>query len=113
MIESYSFGRMVIDGREYTRDLMILPGGEIVGNWWRKIGHELVMEDIGELLAAKPEQLVVGTGNSGVMRVGKGLENELQAKGIRLIALPTGQAVERYNSLLGKERLAACFHLTC
>jgi len=34
MIESYSFGQMVIDGQEYTSDLIIFPD-RINSSWWR------------------------------------------------------------------------------
>jgi len=40
MIEHYSFGRIVIDGKEYTKDLIIYPD-KIRANWWRKEGHKL------------------------------------------------------------------------
>jgi len=41
MIEKYSFGRMTIDGKEYTKDLMILSG-RVRADWWRKKGHPIV-----------------------------------------------------------------------
>jgi len=114
MIESYSFGRMVIDGREYNKDLMILPPGEIISPWWRISGHELVMADLDELVVAKPGMLVIGTGAYGVMRPAPDLEAGLDKLGIRTVVLPTGKAVDRYNALReGDGGLAACFHLTC
>jgi hypothetical protein len=114
MIDSYSFGRMVIEGREYRKDLLILPDGRIVCPWWRISGHELAPADLREVVAAGPRLLVVGTGADGVMKPAPDLLENLEAGGIRVVLLPTGPAVERYNSLLGKEAgLAACFHLTC
>jgi len=114
MIDTYSFGRMIIDGRKYTKDLWILPNGEIVCPWWRITGHELVLADIEELMAARPDLLIIGTGANGVMRLAPGLESVLRARGIRTVVLPTAEAVERYNSLRGEDSgIAACFHLTC
>ncbi len=114
MIDSYVFGRMVIDGREYTRDLMILPGGGIISPWWRRSGHVLVPADLEKMLAAKPALLVIGTGASGMMRPAPDLKADLAARGTRAVVLPTERAVDEYNSLLGRENgLAACFHLTC
>jgi hypothetical protein len=37
-IDHYEFGRIVVDGREVTNDLIILPG-RVVRNWWRQEGH--------------------------------------------------------------------------
>jgi hypothetical protein len=114
MIDSYSFGRMVIDGREYKKDLMIKTDGGIISPWWRLTGHELVPADIEELVSTKPSILIVGSGAYGVMKPAPELKERLESMGIRTVVLPTGQAVERYNSLWGQESgVAACFHLTC
>ena len=36
-IESYEFGRMAIDGKAYTKDLILLPD-RILDGWWRQEG---------------------------------------------------------------------------
>ncbi|MDL1969074.1 MAG: hypothetical protein LWW97_11200 [Deltaproteobacteria bacterium] len=36
MIESYSFGSIVVDGRKFISDLIIYPDGRIEASWWRK-----------------------------------------------------------------------------
>lgn len=114
MIESYSFGKMVIDGREYTKDLMVLPNGEVASPWWRKSGHELVAADIEVLVEARPGILVVGTGSSGMMKPDPKLCSALEASGTTVVVLPTKQAASEYNSLRGQgENVGACFHLTC
>jgi hypothetical protein len=48
-IEKYSFGKMVINGKTYTQDLIIYPDS-IEDSWWRKKGHSLVPEDIPRVL---------------------------------------------------------------
>jgi len=114
MIEYYSFGQMLVDGQEYGKDLMILPNGEIVSPWWRKTGHELILPDLEIIVTAKPNILVIGTGSSGLMRPKPGLISTLESMGTKTTVLPTKQAVNEYNSLIGTEgKLAACFHLTC
>jgi len=35
MIESYDFGRIVVDGRKFGRDVIIFAD-RIDGNWWRR-----------------------------------------------------------------------------
>jgi len=49
-IEISSFGLIVIDGRQYTSDLMIYPDGQVKDSWWRKSGHSVTIDDIGELV---------------------------------------------------------------
>jgi hypothetical protein len=114
MIESYAFGKMGIDGQVYTQDLMILPSGEVVSSWWRKAGHELLASDIGVLIEARLDFLVIGTGCIGLMKPDPGLCSALEAGGTTAVVLPTQQAAGEYNSLRGQgKHVGACFHLTC
>jgi len=113
-IDHYSFGRMTVGGREFTSDLIIHPDGRIVNNWWRKEGHNLVLEDIAGLLESFPNRLIIGTGNSGVMAVEPRVLELCRKRGIEVEALPTKEAVKRFNEAVkGNASLAACFHLTC
>jgi hypothetical protein len=59
-IESYEFGRVTIDGREETRDLIVLPD-RVVRDWRRQDGHGLVLDDLRDVLDELPERLLVGT----------------------------------------------------
>lgn len=111
-IDSYEFGSIVIDGRTYRTDLLIWPG-QIKHDWWRIEGHLLQLPDVAEALAAEPQVLVVGTGESGHMRLDPELVAYLQDKGIELVARPTLEACRSFNELAGKRRLAAALHLTC
>ena len=113
MIDSYSFGSMVIDGRRYTSDLIIYPDGRVQDSWWREKGHRLSLSDIADLIAEKPALIIVGTGSSGMMEPDQDVPDALAQQGIQFEALPTRQAVERYNHLSRARRTGACFHLTC
>jgi len=112
LIESYGFGRMRIDGVTYTSDLIIFPD-RVKSDWWRIEGHRLHIEDLAEVLRAKPETLVVGTGYYGLMKVLPETESHLRAEGIRLITEKTGKAYRIYNDLSRSGRVAGAFHLTC
>jgi hypothetical protein len=113
MIESYDFGRIVVDGKEYTADLIIFPD-RVKAGWWRKEGHRLNIADIEEAVEERPEVLVVGTGYSGLMKVTAETKRYIEERGIEIIIQPTKQACETYNKLIqsGKKAVAA-FHLTC
>ena len=110
-IDHYEFGRIVIDGREETRDLIILPD-RVMRNWWRQEGHALVVDDLGEVLDELPSQLVVGTGANGRMRPDPDTIQQLQERGVTVEALPTAQAVRRFGEL-DPAGAAAALHLTC
>jgi hypothetical protein len=112
MIESYAFGRMDVDGRTYTSDLIIFPD-RVNDSWWRKSGHNLCLEDIEDVLQEKPEVLVIGTGFYGIMGVEKEVKSHLQSKGIELITAKTEKAVQSFNGLASKKKTIGAFHLTC
>jgi hypothetical protein len=110
-IDHYEFGRIVLDGREETRDLIILPG-RVMRSWWRQDGHALVLDDLVEVLDELPAHLVVGTGADGRMRPDPDTLRRLQQRGVTVEALPTGQAVRRFGEL-DPACTAAALHLTC
>ncbi len=111
-IESYSFGRIVIDGQVHNKDVIILPN-RVLGGWWRIEGHVLHPPDLEAVFEAAPRTLVVGQGVYGLMTITGETRQALQAAGIKLIALPTEQACQTYNSLREQEATAAAFHLAC
>jgi hypothetical protein len=112
-IDEYRFGRMVVDGKAYEKDLVLLPEG-VRPNWWREEGHSLSPADLQEVLEAKPEVLVIGTGAYGVMGVPAETCRAIEQAGIELVAERTARAVDRYNDLAASgRRVAGGFHLTC
>jgi hypothetical protein len=110
-IEGYSFGRIVVDGEEQTRDVIVLPD-RLVTNWWRAEGHSLVLADLDDVLDELPERLVVGTGAYGQMRPEPQTLEQLRKRGVDVEALPTDDAVRRYGEL-DPAHTAAALHLTC
>jgi hypothetical protein len=110
-IDDYRFGRIVIDGREERSDVIILPT-RTVTNWWRRRGHALALEDLDEVVADPPRQLVIGTGAEGRMRPDPATLEQLEASGISVEVLPTPAAVRRYREL-DPRSTAAALHLTC
>ena len=112
IINSYSFGNITIDGKNYRSDVIIFPD-KINSRWWRKSGHLLSDEDIGEILKYKPEMLIVGTGAYGLMKVDQKVKDKLKSLGIRFIIKKTAEAVDAYNKLEKKDRVVCAFHLTC
>ncbi|MCK9239353.1 MTH938/NDUFAF3 family protein [Desulfocurvus sp.] len=113
VIEEYHFGVIRIDGETYRNDVKIV-GGQVVPKWWRRRGHVFDERDVRDILAARPEALVCGTGSSGMARVSEPLARRLEEDGVALHALPTAQAVELFNRLEAEGRaVAGAFHLTC
>jgi hypothetical protein len=112
-IDSYQFGKIVIDGTAYNSDCLIL-GDSVQAHWRRKHGHLLTVEDLQSVIAVKPSVLVVGCGASGLMKVSEDIGQVLLEHGIELFTANTSKAVTRFNKLAEKgENVAAALHLTC
>jgi hypothetical protein len=113
-ISDYSFGEVTVDGAQHTNDVIVLPE-RVVGNWRRREGHSLVVDDLAEVLDELPERLVVGCGADGRLHPDPGVGEALARRGVQLEALPTAEAVSRYAKLEEQNpaAVAAALHLTC
>jgi hypothetical protein len=112
MIQSYTFGAIVIDGQEYSADLIVFPD-KMNSSWWRKEGHKLSLVDLEDVFKADIEVLVIGTGFFGLMKVEPEVLDAARAKGLVLHIEKTKQAVQIYNQLVSRKKTAGAFHLTC
>jgi hypothetical protein len=110
-LEDYRFGRVVVDGREETRDVIVLPD-RVIRNWWRNDGHALVLDDLDDVLDDLPERLVVGTGAAGQMEPDPQAVRALRDRGVEVEVFRTDEAVRRY-AASDPARTAAALHLTC
>src|ERR687895_535735 len=97
-MQDYSFGRIVVDGEEHDRDLIVLPD-RVVANWWRRDGHSLALEDLREVEVELPEKLLLGTGAYGRLRPPAAVLEELERRGIDVELLHTDEAVRRYGEV--------------
>lgn len=112
-IDSYTFGSMTVEGKAYNEDLIIFPD-KIRPNWWRKEGHSLTIEDLGEVIDYGPEVLVVGKGASGCMEIPSTTREALRENHIEVIDLNTDEAWEVFNEQIKKgKKVVGAFHLTC
>lgn len=113
MIDSYSFGTITISGRRYSSDIKII-NGQVYPDWWRKAGHSVDIDDVGDILDAKPDFIIIGSGSSGLMKLSDRLKQHLSECGIQVIIEPSGTATKIFNQMYtdGKN-VAAYFHLTC
>ncbi len=112
MIESYSFGKMKINGDLYSKDLIVFPD-RIDSSWRRKSGHCLEWEDVQDILEENPQVLVAGTGFAGRMKVHENLIRKCRELDIELIIKKTKTAVKEFNKHCSCKKTCGAFHLTC
>ncbi len=111
-IDDYRFGNIVIDGKAYTSDVIVYPD-RVDASWWRREGHYLQREDLGDIVKASPDIVIIGTGNWGVMKVPEETLDFLASKGIKAYAERTEKAVSLFNSQPKNKKVIGAFHLTC
>ena len=112
-IDSYSFGRMTVNGTVYTEDL-IITGGVVISPWRRKKGHSLCEEDLAGKMKEGTEVLVIGTGSYGVMKVPREFSERMERSDISLYIAKTGDAASLFNDLIKTGKIVTgAFHLTC
>lgn len=112
-IESYSFGRMKIDGSIYENDLIVYPD-RVEPEWWRAEGHSLSPEDLKSVVDHAPDILIIGTGDQGRMTVPAETESFLREKGITVISGLTEKMSRVFNEKINQNvKVAGAFHLTC
>jgi len=111
-IDSYSFGRIDVDGVSYSEDVIILRN-RVVSPWWRDAGgHVFAPLDLADVIAAKSEAVVLGTGSFGRVKVLPELLQQLS--GSEVVVERTGRAVDIFNRLSDDGRdVVAALHLTC
>lgn len=112
-IDLFSFGSITINGEEYGNDVVLLPP-RVMSSWWRRHGHKLEVDDLAEVVAYRPDALIVGSGVSNMMQMPPSTIRDMESAGIRVEILPTPEAVERFNDLMAAgEKVAGAMHLTC
>lgn len=112
LIEQYHFGKIIINGKIYQKDLIIFPD-RILPNWRRKQGHLLGWEDLSEVLLAKPQVLIIGLGMFGRMKISQSVLDNLATVGIEVISKKTSQACQVFNQRQREGFIIAALHLTC
>jgi hypothetical protein len=112
-IENYTFGTLVIEGKKYTKDLILYPN-KVITNWWREEGHSLCMKDLEVIKENKPDILIIGTGAYGRMKIPNEIRNKIKDLEIKVIVKKSAAAVKKYNKLVDQgEDVALAVHLTC
>lgn len=113
LINSYEFGRIEIDNKCYSSDVVIYDD-HVKCTWWRKEGHYLQIEDIEEILNVKPDIAIIGTGKYDTMKISNEVKGELDLRGIKAIYAITDEACKKHNEISGSgKKVVTALHLTC
>ena len=114
-ITHYSFGKMVIDGKDHNGDISISPDDKIRGWSFDYNSHIIDDWNFKKLIGSDVKTLIIGTGYNGaasLSTLATELIEQLKAKGIQVQVMTTSDAVRLFNKI-SKEGVLACFHLNC
>lgn len=109
-IDSSYFGSIIIDGKKYNTDVLLSWDGEIQE---RNGSHNFSKRDLEDILLMGPEVVIVGIGNSSLVKVDPAAEVLARVEGIELITKPTPKAVEDFNKYSRRRKVVGVFHITC
>ncbi|MDP2820991.1 MAG: MTH938/NDUFAF3 family protein [bacterium] len=113
MITGYDFGKISINGDDYYVDVFI-DWNEKVKNWQREESHSVKEKDLKEVLDLKPDIIVIGTGESEMLRVLPEIQELIINNDIGLVVKKTLEAISFFNkSLAENKKIIGLFHLTC
>jgi hypothetical protein len=116
-INSFSFGFIVVDGKQYVNDVVILPDGTVKereGSKARLGSHTITWSDVVRIANEQPEFIVIGTGTSALAKLSEDAGINLRQANLNLVVLPSPQAVEKFSQLTDEgKRVAAFIHITC
>ncbi|MFX1252442.1 MAG: MTH938/NDUFAF3 family protein [Promethearchaeota archaeon] len=124
IFEKTSFGSITVSRKTYNHDVCLFVDENTLQKRDKSHskhihGHrELSRWELEKLLEGKPEVLLIGTGQSGILPMSKEtqiwLESVKQEQKIQVIQDITPNILAKVNSLLDSgKKIAGVFHITC
>lgn len=111
------FGRVVVDGQVWDKDVCVRADGSVHKRKKRLAkdaygtGHVVGPAELERVCKGAPRVLVIGSGYAGALTLCAEGRRWLEDRGIAVEVLPTPHAVRRFSQLDGPR--AALIHVTC
>ena len=112
------FGGVKINGQDYRQVLVV--GEEIEERDEEELNklygttHRIGPWEVEKLLFGKPDVIIVGNGQSGVLEVTEEVREKIETSGVELRILLTSQAISEFNKLYSSgKKVNALIHTTC
>ena len=116
-IEKFSFGSIVIEGKNYRRDVLIFADGTVKkrkGGFLMFGSHKINKKEMEELIQSQPEIIIVGTGTDSVANIAPDVKSWVEERNLNLLVQPSYDAVAMLNKLTEQnKKVAALIHITC
>ena len=116
-IDSFNFGFIVVDEKQYAHDVIILPDGTVKersSGKGRLGSHTISRSEIETLIKDIPDVVLIGTGFQGMARLAHDAEFLKMEPGLDIVVEPSPQVVKKFNQHVEDgEKVAALIHVTC
>jgi len=116
-IDSTRFGSITIEGEKYENDVLIRLGGGVKKRK-KKLSkaifgtsHVISLDEARYVFEEKADQLIIGTGQSGMVKLSDEAADYFSRNKCQVHLLPTPEAIHIWNKSDGK--IIALFHVTC
>ncbi|MEM5804335.1 MAG: MTH938/NDUFAF3 family protein [Candidatus Aenigmatarchaeota archaeon] len=109
-IDSTYFGSVVVDGRKFDTDMVVCWDGELKE---RQKSHVFDRRELDDLMMKDPDVIIVGTGQSGLVKVDPSAEVAAKVSGIELVVAKSPVAIAEFNKVARKRKAIAVIHVTC
>ena len=110
-IDSTSFGDVIVDGKTYYSDVTVWWNGKVD---FRDKMHVFGMKEFLRIVEKKPEAVVLGTGQHGVVQVPDEVMEAADKHKIDLFIETSPKAIKIFNSFITEGKKAvAVIHSTC
>ena len=116
-IENTTFGTITIDGKTYENDVVIRLSGEVVkrkkklSKKYYGTSHMLSKDEAKFVFEKGCNQLIVGSGQMGNVRLSPEAEVYFGRKDCEVLLQPTVEAIQAFNTSHSKK--IGLFHVTC
>jgi hypothetical protein len=116
-IQGTEFGSITVDEEVFDHDIVIRLGGKVKKRKKKlskeKYGtsHTVSLDEAKHIYDDGAEQLIIGTGQYGNVKLSDEAEGYFKDKGCAVALTPTPEAVKAWNEAQGKT--IGMFHVTC
>ena len=116
-IEGTTFGTITINGKTYEHDVIIRRSGEVVkrkkklSKKYYGTSHVLSKDEAKFVFEPGCEQLILGSGQMGNVRLSPEAEAYFAKRGCEVLLQPTPEAIRVFNRSHAKK--IGLFHVTC
>jgi hypothetical protein len=116
-INSFNFGFIVVDEKQYSHDVIILSDGTVLDRHpgkGRLGSHTITKSEVDALIKEQVDVVLIGSGVDGMARLAHDAENILLNPELNITMLPSPQIVKKYNQHIENgDKVAALIHVTC